>query len=755
VAVDASGNIYIADTNNQRIRKVTVSTGKITTVAGGGTGGDGGAATSAGLDFPYGVAVDASGNIYIADYYHQRIRKVTVSTGKISTVAGNGTIGYSGDGGVATSAELANPYGVAVDASGNIYIADMGNAVIRKVTASTGIITTVAGNGTAGYSGDGGPATSADLDYPPGVAVDSSGNIYIVDATHCFIRKVTASDGIIATVAGDGTGGYSGDGGAATSASIGSMGVAVDTSGNIYIADYNNSRIRAVGASKMVFQTISFTAPTTPVTYGPAPITLSATASSGLAVTFSVTSGPATVNGSTLTITGLGTVVIAANQVGNANYAAAATVSKTIVVNGASQAISFPALTTPISYTTTPITLSATANSGLPVTFSVTSGPATVSGSTLTITGVGTVVVAANQAGNTTYAAAATVSQTIVVNKVTPTITWATPASIPYGTPLSASLLPIPAGDITTVAGDATAGYAGDGGAATSAELAYPSGVAVDASGNIYIADYVNQRIRKVTASTGVISTVAGYGTYGYSGDGGAATSAKLDDPMDVAVDSSGNIYIADSGNLRIRKVAASTGIISTVAGNGTGGYAGDGGAATSAKLDEPMGVSVDASGNIYIADTENSRIRKVTVSTGKITTVAGNGTAGYAGDGGAATSAKLAYPSGVAVDSFGNIYIADRGNDLIRKVTASTGIITTVAGLGTGCSQQTNSFGDGCPASSVELGDAFGVALDTSPQNGSCAVTFGYCAGTTAESVAYSHPKRKVWRLQVAMREP
>jgi N-acetylneuraminic acid mutarotase len=341
-----------------------------------------------------------------------------IPLGHIASQAGNGVLGYSGDGGPAASAEFSSPTGVAVDSSGNLYIVDADNNRIRKVTASTGIITTVAGNGTAGYSGDGGAATSAELDTPFGVAVDASGNLYIVDVNNDRIRKVTASTGIITTVAGNGT--------------------------------------------------------------------------------------------------------------------------------------------------------------------------------------------------------------------------W---------------------------------GYSGDGGTATSAELFSPFGVAVDASGNLYIADSGNNRIRKVTASTGIITTVAGNGTGGYTGDSGVATGAELNSPYGVAVDASGNIYIVDSGNNRIRKVTASTGVITTMAGNGTAGYSGDSGAGTSAELNSPFGVAVDASGNLYIADTYNLVIRKVTASTGIITTVAGNGTAGSSGDGGAATSAELSYPTAVEVDSPGNVYIADYNNNKVRTV--------------------------------------------------------------------------------------
>ena len=252
VAVDASGNLFIVDSFNNRICKVGTD-GIITTLAGNGIpgySGDGGGATNAELNYPSGVAVDASGNLFIADTGNYRIREVRTN-GIITTVAGNGTRGYSGDGGPATKAELDNPTGVAVDASGNLFIADSGNDRIREV-GTNGIITTVAGNGTYGYSGDGGPATNAELWNPDGVAVDASGNLFIADQDNNRIREV-GTNGIITTVAGNGTNGYSGDGGAATSAELSlAHGVAVDASGNLFIADSENSRIREVGTNGII-----------------------------------------------------------------------------------------------------------------------------------------------------------------------------------------------------------------------------------------------------------------------------------------------------------------------------------------------------------------------------------------------------------------------------------------------------------------------------------------------------------------------
>ncbi len=224
-------------------------------------------------------------------------------------------------------------------------------------------------------------------------------------------------------------------------------------------------------------------------------------------------------------------------------------------------------------------------------------------------------------------------------------------------------------GIIDTVAGDGSPGYGGDGGAAAAAQLNGPFGVAPDGAGNLYIADTFNNRIRKVDAATSFISTVAGDGSAGDGGDGGAAAAAQLDAPSGVALDGAGNLYIADTFNNRIRKVDAATSFISTVAGDGSAGYGGDGGAAAAAQLQDPFGVAADGAGNLYIADANNNRIRKVDAATGFISTVVGDGSPGYGGDGGAAAAAQLSGPLGVAADGAGNLYIADTFNYRIRKV--------------------------------------------------------------------------------------
>jgi uncharacterized protein (TIGR03437 family) len=507
LAVDSAGNLYIADWGNSRIREV--SNGVITTVAGNGTCcllNDNGPATSAQITLPEDIAVDSAGSLYISDFVHHSVRKV--SGGVITTVAGNGTQGYSGDNGPAISAELAGPYGIAVDAASNLYIGDAPANRVRKV--SGGVITTVAGNGLPGYSGDNGPAASAQLNYPYGVSVDAAGNLYIADSNNYRIRKV--SGGMITTVAGNGTTGFGGDNGPATSAQLQPTGVAVDAAGSLYIADALNNRIRKV--SNGVITTVAGNG--TPA--------------------FSGDNGPAT---NAELYLPYGVAVDAASNLYIAD-----------TFNYRIRNVSGGVITT----------VAGNGTEG----FGRDTGPATSS-----------------------------------------------PLYYPYGVAVdSAGNLYIADTDnqrIRKVSNGVISTVAGDG--PSPDYLSFPQGVAVDSAGNLYIADTNNHSIRKV--SNGVMTTVAGNGTHGFSGDNGPATSAQLYYPSGVAVDSAGNLYIADTSNSRIRKV--SNGAIVTVAGNGEFAFSGDGGLATSAQLYGPRGVAVDSAGNVYVADTNNGRIRILT----------------------------------------------------------------------------------------------------------------------------------------------
>ena len=630
VAFDSKGNYYIANSPAYKVFKVDASTGVITTVAGTGTrgySGEGGLATSAQLYFPSGIAVDASDNLFIVCQY--RIRKVDASTGVITTVAGTGTQGYGGDGGPATSAQFNFPEDVAVDGLGNLYIADQYNNRVRKVNVFTGLITTIAGTGVAGYNGDGGPATSAQLNWPSGIEVDALGNLYIADQRNDRIRKVDSSTGVITTIAGTGIRGYNGNGLATSTHLNRPSDIVLDETGNLYFADRDNNRIRKVEVSSGMITTLAGTG----------------------AESYGGDGGPA-INAqlnwpSKVEVDDSGDVYISDYQ---------------------NQRIRKVDFSTGVINTVAGTGSHGYSGDGSPATSAQLNSPTNVE-----VDNSGDLYIVDER--------------NFCIRKV------------------DAST-----GVITTIAGTGDEGYSGDGGPATSAQLLCPSDVAIDGPGNVYIADQNNSRIRKVDVSTGVITTIAGTGTYGYSGDGGPATSAQLYSPSGVAIDGSGNLYITDVQNNCIRKVDASTGVITTVAGTGTAGYSGDGGHATSAQFYDPEGIAVDGSGNLYIADRVNHRIRRVDVTTGIITTVAGTGSRGYSGDGGPATSAQLYFPIDVTVDLSGNLYIADLWNERIRKVDVSTGVITTVAGTGT-----SGYSGDGGPATSAQLYFPIGVTLDGS----------------------------------------
>jgi len=276
---------------------------------------------------------------------------------------------------------------------------------------------------------------------------------------------------------------------------------------------------------------------------------------------------------------------------------------------------------------------------------------------------------------------------------------------------------------LTTVAGGGNSGapgFGGDGGKATAAQLNSPAGVAIDMVGNVFVADTANQRIRRIDAATGVITTVAGGakdGAPGFGGDGGKATAAQLNSPAGVAIDRAGNGFVADTANQRIRRIDAATGVITTVAGgakDGAAGFAGDGGRATRAQLNNPTGVVVDSAGNVFVADSANQRIRRIDAVTGVINTIAGGaakGAPGSGGDGGPATRAQLSGPSGVAIDGAGNLLIADTGNQRIRRIENATGLLTTIAG---GAADNAPGFGgDGGPATAAQLDNPAGVAVD------------------------------------------
>ena len=582
VAVDGSGNLYIADKLNNRIRRVDIS-GIITTIVGTGVRGfrgDGGPAIAAQLNLPGKIAVDSAGNLYIADSFNHRVRRVD-RFGNISTIAGTGGEGYSGDGGPAIAAQLNYPQGLALDGAGNLYIADSGNGRIRRVDAS-GAIRTIAGTGEEGSSGDGGPAIAAQLNYPQGLALDGAGNLYIADSGNGRIRRVDAS-GAIRTIAGTGEEGSSGDGGPAVAAQLKfPSGVAVDSSGNVYIADWGNHRIRRIDSSGTI-------------------TTIAGTGGSGS----SGDGGPAVAAQLNLP------QGVAAD--GNGNLYIADTENHRIRRVDPSGTIA---------------TVSGSGEQG----YSGDNGPAAVaqlnSPSGVALDGAGNLYIADSE------------NHRIRRINSSGTITTIAGTGVGFsgdGGPAGVAQLRYPrgiaadgdgnlyigdtgnhrirwvdaSGVITTIAGTGGQGFGGDNGLAVDARLLTPERVALDGAGNVYITDTWNHRIRRVDPF-GIITTIAGTGEQGKSGDNGLAVAAQFSYPQGVAVDGNGDLYIADTDNHRIRRVDA-TGTITTIAGTGKQGFRGDGGPAVTAQLSRPESVAVDGLGNVYIADSGNHRIRVVT----------------------------------------------------------------------------------------------------------------------------------------------
>ena len=635
IAIDGQGNVYFSASGLAMVLKVAAANAVISVVAGNGLSryaGDGGLAVGTSLGNPAGLAFDSKGNLLIVDSYSNNVRKVD-ATGIISTVAGGGgAYGFAGDGGPATKALLGDPTGIAVDKSGNLYIMDTGNNRVRMVNASDGNISTIAGTGAVGGSGDGGLATKATFNYPTNIAIDSAGNLYIADQNNVAIRRISTS-GIITTVAGtNGQWGYGGDGGQATKATMSApQGVTVDASGTMYIADSGNQRIRRVDPGGII-------------------TTIAGTGTAGFSGDGSLASAATFSNPVAVALDPSGALYVADRDNNRV---------RRVVVGG------------------TVTTLAGTAT---------TVGDGGPSPQALLVSPAG---VAVDSTGNL-YIADLVENR---VRKVTPS------------------------GTITTVAGTGQTGYSGDNGPATLAALNGPYGVAVDAAGNLYIADAGSNAIRRVDAATGKITALAGpgccYAGAGTGGDGGPATAAALLNPRSVAVDGTGNVYFTDIVRINgidegraVRRVTTDGKINIWAGGGPVMGSGGDGGSPLKAQFGGGINIAISPDGSLYIADTNNNRVRKVDPAGTAINTVAGNGQSSTSGDGGQAIAAGIPSPRSVALDAAGNLYI---GNPVsVRKVSPS-GIIGPYAGNG-----QIGYSGDGGPATAASIAAAAGMALDS-----------------------------------------
>ena len=559
VAVDGSGNLFVADSRNYKVRKITPD-GVVTTFAGSGSlGSADGTGTAASFNVMYGVAVDGSGTVYVADSGNNKIRKVTPG-GAVSTLAGSGAAGSLDGAGAAATFYF--PAGIAVDSSGNVYTADRTNNKIRRI-APGGAVTTVAGTGAAG-SADG-PGNAATFSMPYGVAVDGSGNVYVADSMTNKVRKITAA-GIVSTFAGSGS--FASTNGTGTAAAFGTPhGIATDLAGNVYVADTYDNMVRKITPAAAV---------TTLAGAGAAGTVDGA----GALGTFS--------NPSNVAVDGSGNVYVVDNDGNKVRKVTPGGVVTTLAGSGSGASVD---------------------GTGSAASFNNPWGVA--------VDGAGNVYVSELYANK--------------IRKVTP------------------------GGVVTTFAGSGSIGSAD--GPGPSASFNWPYGLAVDGAGNLYVADALSQKIRKVTPG-GAVSTLAGSGARG-AVDGPAA-AASFDNPLGVALDSSGTVYVVDQNN-KVRKVTPS-GVVTSIAGNGATGN--DDGTGTSATFRNPWGLAADGAGNVYVADTGNNTIRKVTPA-GVVTTVGGSGSVGHAD--GTGTAASFAGPSGVAVDGSGSVYVADSLNNAIR----------------------------------------------------------------------------------------
>jgi sugar lactone lactonase YvrE len=651
-AVDGAGNIYVTDTSNCTIRKVTpavvggVNSWVVTTLAGaaGQFGNFDGTGSAARFYNPAGLAVDSAGNLYVADTGNRTIRKITPS-GAVTTLAGEaGVFGHSD--GVGTAATFGSPEAVAVDAAGNVYVADFVEnsrsygsfSGIRKITPS-GVVTTLAGGGVASFGSADGEGTAAQFEAPSGIAVDGQGNVYVADSGNDTIRKIT-SGGNVTTLAGTvGVAGHLDETGTAARFND-PMGVAVDSAGTVYVADSGNNTIRAISPSGNVS------------TLAGAFLQRGGADGTGINAQFSVPYGLAVDGSGSLYVADSGNLTVREVTPG-------AVVTTLAGTAGEGQAGSEDG-TGPSSRFTYPSGVASDSVGNVYV--------ADMGNDTIRKIAPGAVVTTlAGQAGQSGSADGTGSSARFFA----PTAVAVDGAGNVYvaDTGNYAIRKITPAGMVTTLAGGSR-GY--QDGTGSAARISDPTGLAVDGAGNIFVADAGNNSIREVSPA-GVVTTLAGSANQLFGDADGVGTAARFWDPVGVAVDGSGNIYVADSSNYTIRKVTQG-GVVTTVAGS-AGLYGSVDGIGSAARFELPQGVAVDDFGNVFVAD--GFTIREVSPA-GVVTTLAGTAESTGAADG-TGISAQFDYAHGIAVDASDHLFVADTDNHCIREGEPAIGPYVTV----------------------------------------------------------------------------
>jgi sugar lactone lactonase YvrE len=691
--MDPAGNIYIADTKNNVIRKVTPA-GIISTFAGLAPGfavcagatdavGDGCLATNASMNAPGSVRYH-QGGIYITDFNNGRIRRVDLITNMIATIAGGGTLSLNNanPSNPGTSIAVPQPQDTVFDNLGNMYWTQGGGTSrVDVLNLVTGIAYIFAGDGgttgatgteiSAAGSGRTSPENTA-FNGPQGLAVDAQNNVYVVEYSTKVIRKITVGAvPTLSTYAGIGTSGTIticggatnslGDGCPGPNAAFGTIEhMSIDGNGVIYVADSTNNRIRVIQpnpSNLAVGGTVS-----TLIGNGTAADSPDGTyaAEATIGTPYDSQILP---NGDLLLIDRVSSLVRILHNPGaflSTSLGSTTTEPFNVLTQAGTGTVTLPGATD-FNSTTAPTCAAAVGLTGSVCSFNASFKP--------TLAGFRTNQMQFTDANGTAVVGVSGVGVAPV-----------------------ASLLP---GLTSTVAGTGISGATGDGAAAAMATFTTPAAMTTDSQGNVYVADSAANEVRKFTPG-GTITRIAGTGAAGSSGDGGAATAATLTSPGGVAVDPAGNVYIADTGNNKIRMVSAANGIINTIAGTGTAGYTGDQSTPITATLTAPTQLAWSPLGILYVADTGNSAVRAIALSESLITTAAGSANPGFDGDGGPGQSAQLLNPSGVAVDANNDVYIADTGNNRVRQLTQ--GYINTIAGqTGAGYS------GDGV-ASTAEL---------------------------------------------------